>query len=187
MAYQGSGASWTKPWSAARAILIGMLIVGTLDALDAIIFFGFRGATPGQIFRSIAAGLVGRPAASQGGVPMALLGAGLHYFIALGIVTVFFVVSRVFPFLRRRPFVYGPIYGVIAYFVMNLVVIPLSAIGPGRGIVFNWVFVNGILIHALGVGLPSALVAARASAPSGADARQSAGRLDGIGQPLHPH
>jgi hypothetical protein len=151
-------------WSAARAILTGCLAVGTLDALDAIIFFGLRnGATPGGIFRSIAAGLIGRDAARAGGLQAAMLGALLHYFIAFGIVTVFYVASRRLTFLVRNPFVWGPIYGVLVYFFMNEVVIPLSALGPGRYVLAP--FVNGILIHMFGVGLPSALVAARAASP----------------------
>ena len=48
-------------------------------------------------------------------------------------------------------------YGVAVYFFMNLVVIPLSAIGAVR---FSPVlFANGILIHVFGVGIPSALFA----------------------------
>jgi hypothetical protein len=43
---------------------------------------------------------------------------------------------------------------------MNLVVIPLSAIGPQR-FVFG-PLVNGLLIHVLGIGIPSALFAAAA-------------------------
>ena len=42
---------------------------------------------------------------------------------------------------------------------MNYVVIPLSA--TARGPFVLPVFINGILIHAFGVGLPSALVRAR--------------------------
>jgi hypothetical protein len=187
MTYQGSGAAWTRPWSAGRAILVGMLIVGTLDALDAIVVFGLRGATPAAIFRSIAAGLVGRQAAAQGGLETVLLGVALHYFIAFGIVSVYYLASRVLPVLARHPFRYGPIYGVLVYFFMNLVVIPLSAIGPGRGIVLNWLFVNGIFIHIVGVGLPSALVVSRTSPASRTDAREPAARLDGIGESLHPH
>ena len=45
-----------------RAILWGTLAVGTLDALDAIVFFGLRGVTPLRIFQSIASGLLGRAA-----------------------------------------------------------------------------------------------------------------------------
>ena len=48
---------------------------------------------------------------------------------------------------------------------MNWVVIPLSAIGGTPRLVVNPVFINGILIHMFGVGLPSALFASRVSRP----------------------
>lgn len=150
-------------WTAAQAIGYGTLIVGVLDGLDAIVFFGLRGgATAASIGRTIAAGLVGRPAARAGGIPMALLGWGLHFVVAFGIVTVYYVASRYLRFLNRHPFIWGPLYGIAAFFVMNLVVIPMSAIGAG-GLPAGPALINGLLIHALGVGLPSALVAARAS------------------------
>jgi hypothetical protein len=145
----------------ARAILIGTLIVGTLDALDAIVVFGLRsGATPARIFRTIASGVLGSRAAT-GGTPAAILGVVLHYTVALGIVTTYVVISHwLLPGLKRRPFIYGPLYGVVAFFVMNLVVIPLSAIGVVPPFtVFGTT--NGLLIHAFGIGLPTALVASR--------------------------
>ena len=140
-------------------VLYGTLVVGTLDALDAVVFFGFRGATPIRIFQSIAAGLLGR-AAFSGGLPAAMLGAALHYFIAFGIVLTYYVASRRFGLLRRRPVICGIVYGVLVYFVMNNVVIPLSATTAGR---FSLpVFLNGITIHMFGVGLPSAWFVSRA-------------------------
>jgi hypothetical protein len=150
-------------WTTFQAIAYGTLIVGILDGLDAIIFFGLRGgATWASIGRTIASGLVGRDAARAGGIPMALLGWCLHFTVAFGIVTVFYIVSRYLRFLTRRPFLYGPLYGIIAFFVMNLVVIPMSAIGAG-GLPAGPALINGLLIHAFGVGLPAALVASRAS------------------------
>jgi hypothetical protein len=143
-----------------RAIVIGTLIVGTLDALDAIVVFGLHsGATPGGIFRTIASGVLGSRAAT-GGPPAAILGFFLHYTVALGIVTTYVGVSHwLLPVLTRRPFVYGPLYGVVAFFVMNLVVIPLSAIGATPHFTI-FATTNGLLIHAFGVGLPTALIAA---------------------------
>ncbi len=153
-----------SPWSAAKAIAIGGLTVGILDGLDAIVFFGLRsGATPQGIFRGIAAGLVGRPAARAGGLGMALLGVLCHFFIAFSIVTIYYVVSRRVRVLAQHPFIFGPVYGIAAYVVMNRVVIPFSALGAGPAPPWP-VFINGLLIHALGVGLPSALVAWRALA-----------------------
>jgi hypothetical protein len=114
------------------------------------------------MLQGIASGLLGR-ASFSGGPSTALLGLGIHFFIALSVVTTYYVVSRQIPPLRRRPVLFGIAYGVLVYFFMNLVVIPLSAIGAVR---FSLpLFINGILIHIFGVGLPSALVAAKASDP----------------------
>ena len=147
--------------SAARAILFGTLTVGTLDALDAIIFFGLRsGAKPIRIFQGIASGLIG-PAARQGGLKTAALGVFLHYFIAFGIVLTYYLVSRRVRLLTARPVVCGLLYGLVAYAVMNLVVLPLSKVG-GPSMPATPVLVNGLLIHMFGVGLPSALFAAAA-------------------------
>ena len=89
-----------------RAILFGTLAVGVLDLADALVFFGLRGARPIRIFQSIAAGLLGR-ASFSGGVPTALLGVILHFFIAFLIVTTCVVASRWVPLLRTRPIVSG--------------------------------------------------------------------------------
>jgi hypothetical protein len=135
-------------------ILLGTLVVGTLDLLDAVVFFGLRnGVAPLRIFQSIAAGVFGR-SSMQMGWHSGGLGILLHYFIAFLIVSIFYVVSRGVPALRRQTLIVGIIYGVVAYFVMNYAVIPLSA--TTRGPFVLPVFVNGILIHAFGVGLPSA-------------------------------
>jgi hypothetical protein len=144
--------------SAAQAILFGTLTVGTLDALDAVIFFGLRsGAKPTRIFQGIAFGLIG-PAARQGGLKTAALGVFLHYFIAFGIVVAYYLVSRRVRVLTARPVVCGLLYGLVAYAVMNLVVLPLSKVG-GPSMPATPVLVNGLLIHMFGVGLPSALFA----------------------------
>lgn len=148
--------------SPARAIIAGGLIVGILDGLDAAIFFGLRGAPIERIFQAIAAGVLGRDAFS-GGIATALLGVFLHFVIAFGIVLTFYLVSRPFPFLTKRPVVFGAIYGVIAYLVMNYIVIPLSAAGGGGGPKPTVVLVNGLLIHILGVGIPAAYAARAAS------------------------
>ena len=144
--------------SGRQAVLYGTLAVGTLDALDAIVFFGLRsGARPIRIFQGIASGLIG-PAARQGGWKTAVLGVALHYFIAFGIVVTYFLASRRVRLLTRHPVICGLLYGLAAYAVMNLVVIPLSKIG-GPTMPPPPVLANGLLIHMFGVGLPAALAA----------------------------
>lgn len=142
--------------------LLGTATVGGLDILDAIVFFGFRGAAPIRILQSIASGLLGREAFA-GGWGTAALGAFLHFFIAFSIVTTYYLVSRRFPGLARHPFRYGPLYGLAVYLFMNLVVLPLSLARSGMP---EWpVLCNGLLIHAFGIGLPSALFARAGAVP----------------------
>jgi hypothetical protein len=144
--------------SPVQAIVYGTLVVGALDALDAIVFFGLRnGATPIGIFQTIAYGLIG-PAARTGGLATAALGVLLHFFIAFGIVLTYVLVSRRVRLLTRHPVTCGLLYGIVAYAVMNLVVLPLSRIG-GPSMPPLPVLANGLLIHMFGVGLPSALFA----------------------------
>ncbi|MGH9373027.1 MAG: hypothetical protein ACRD15_16010, partial [Vicinamibacterales bacterium] len=79
--------------STSRALLYGTLAVGILDGLDAVLFFGLRGAQPIRIFQGIASGLLG-PSAFSGGWATALVGVLLHFFIAFCIVLVFLLASR---------------------------------------------------------------------------------------------
>lgn len=144
----------------ARAIALGGLTVGLLDGLDAVLFFGARGVPPDRIFQAIAGGLLGKAAFSRGALTTAL-GVALHFLIATTIVAVCVAASRRLPALVRRPFLYGPLYGLAVYLVMNLVVIPLSAAGGGNRTLP--VVLNGVLIHLLGVGLPAVLWARAAS------------------------
>jgi hypothetical protein len=152
----------SRSLSPAQAVLLGTLAVGVLDLIDAMVFFGLRGVTPVRILQSIAAGLLGRDA-FRGGPATAALGALLHFFIAFGIVCVYYLVSRRLGILTRHPVLCGLLYGVVVFVIMNRVVIPLSAAATGP--MSLPVLVNGLLIHALGVGLPSALFA-RAARPS---------------------
>jgi uncharacterized membrane protein YagU involved in acid resistance len=143
-----------------KTLIAGGLVVGALDFLDAVVFFGLRnGATPTRIGQSIAAGLQGR-AAFSGGMGSAALGVLLHFLIAFSIVFVYYLASRQLPLLTQHVIICGALYGVGAYFFMNYVVIPLSATSRGA---FVWpVFINGILIHILGIGIPAAWFVARA-------------------------
>jgi len=77
------------------------------------------------------------------------------------VVAAYYVASRPLPALTRHPVLFGPLYGWLVYGVMNFVVLPLSAAVTGPRT--PPVMINGLLIHALGVGLPSALFARAAT------------------------
>ena len=145
--------------STARAILFGTLAVGVLDGLYATILTVSRGGTPVRVFQSIAAGLLGRDAARAGGYSTAALGLFLHFFIASVVFTVYLLASRRLGVLSRLPLLCGPVYGLMVYFVMYDVVIPLSAIGPRSAPRPLDALLHGFAAHILCVGLPAAFVA----------------------------
>jgi hypothetical protein len=153
------------------AVLGGGCTAALLDITYAFVAFGLRGASPVKILQSIASGVLGK-AAYQGGVGAAALGALLHVAIALVMAAVYVTASRVsvFPALNRRPWLWGPLYGIGCYLVMNYVVL-LLRFGP-KPVPPMEVLLGGVAIHMFGVGLPIALFAARAAlaprAPSNA-------------------
>lgn len=150
--------------SQARAfdtIFLGGMAIGVLDFLDASLFFTSYFDIPfARVWQGVAAGLLGPEAARAGGSSTAFLGIALHFVVAFAIATVYFTATRYTSFLTRHPVIAGLLYGVIANFVMQNVVIPLSVIG-WRSTPFDlWVFLNSVIGHALLVGLPVALIAA---------------------------
>ena len=158
-----SDATRARP-TAFGTIVLGGLAVGVLDFFDATIFFGlWYGVKPMRIWWSVASGLIGRDRAINGGIKTALLGLFLHFVIAFLIATVFYVASLAWPALIRHPAISGLIYGVIAYYVMTFVVVPLSRVPPRTGPIPWPSFLNGVIGHALLVGLPIALCARRSA------------------------
>ena len=145
-----------------RPILAGIAAVAVLDILEPIVFYGLRGVPPIRILQSVASGLLGREAYA-GGVASALLGAALHLFVASVVVIVYWQASRRLRALTERPLLYGVLYGLAVYAVMNFVVIPLSAIGGGVRLPPPPALWNGIFAHVVCVGPPAAF-AARAAA-----------------------
>ncbi len=74
-------------------ILLGGLIAGVLDGLDAVVFYGLSfGVTPTLLFQNIAGGLLGRRT-FHGGWYTVLLGVACHFSIAIGAAAVFYGAS----------------------------------------------------------------------------------------------
>jgi uncharacterized membrane protein YagU involved in acid resistance len=158
MANQISAESPRRKPSAFPAILWGGLIVGILDLAYAIVVYSPR--DPILIPQTIASGLLGWKAYHQG-IPSAVLGVVLHFVIAFGAATVYYLASRKLMFLTRRAVLFGMLYGAVVYLFMHLVVLPLSAVArfhhaliyPVAEFVEHWFF----------VGLPIALSVRRFS------------------------
>ena len=128
------------------AIAVGGGVAGALDLTQACLLFGWK------IPLAIAGGLLGRQA-FQGGAGTYALGVFLHFFIAFSVAAIYYGASRRLGFLKEYPFVCGLFFGVAVQEVMNLVVLPLSAL-HARGPYKLDNLILGLLVHMLVIGLP---------------------------------
>lgn len=137
-----------------KAIASAGTICGIMDITAALVVYGTMGAKPLRLLQGIAGGVLG-PRTYQGGIATALLGLALHFAIAFGAATVFFIASRALRFLIDHAVLSGILYGIAVYFFMQRVVIPLSHANRNP---FSLKFmIIGIVIHIFCVGLPIAL------------------------------
>lgn len=104
------------------------------------------------VWQFIASGAVGE-SAFAGGTGTALLGLFFHLIISFVIAGVFILSAGRIDFLRRYAIPASLVYGFGVYFVMNMIVIPLSAAPPLPAPPLPWL-IEGILEHILLVGLP---------------------------------
>lgn len=111
------------------AIFVGGTIAGILDLAYAILVYSPQ--KPILIPQTIASGILGRNS-YNGGTRTAALGVILHFVIAIGAATVYYLASRKLPFLLHRAILSGLIYGALIYLFMHLVVLPLSAVAHGH-------------------------------------------------------
>jgi len=144
-----------------RAAAYGAGAVGALDFAYATIFVVLKGRPWFRPWQGVASAVLG-PVSLQGGYPTALLGILLHFAVAACIVGVYLIASRWLPFLRRKFLLWGFAFGVIAFFAMNLVVVPLTRIGP-KPLTWSPFNIGGLLVHAFLLGPAAAYFAGRAA------------------------
>jgi hypothetical protein len=130
----------------ALAIAVGALVAGVVDLLQACIEDGW------DIPLYVAAGLLGRQAI-QGGAVTYILGVLLHFFIAFSAAAVYYAASRKLSFLTEHPLVCGLFFGAAVMLVMNLVVMPLSALQARGPFTLNYLL-RGLVQKMVVVGLP---------------------------------
>jgi uncharacterized membrane protein YagU involved in acid resistance len=87
------------------------------------------------------------------------LGTALHFYIAFVATAVYVLASTWMPVLKSQAILFGLPFGAAVYFFMNYLVLPLSAVvhspfSPG-------LVLNGVIGHAIFVGLPIAVYARR--------------------------
>ena len=151
-----------------KALALCLLIAGTLDIADALIFYGLRGVSPERLLQNIAGALIGSRA-FHGGLATALLGLAIHYSITLCWAALFLLATRLtvttphatrsLNFLTRHAIASGLIYGGLIYLLMNFVVLPLTRLPPRSHHPPTAVLLNAVLALLLFQGLPIALIA----------------------------
>ncbi len=107
------------------AIWLGGLVAGTVDIGSACVIYN---ATPFIILQAIARGVLGKSSFEQGW-RSAILGLALQWGMSILIAACCVGSSARVTFFKRNWVAAGLTYGVITFFVMNYVVVPLSAIG----------------------------------------------------------
>ena len=147
-------AAATPPVS--RAILYATLAVGLLDATDGVVFLGLHGRNPVQVLQYIASSVMGVRAFSDG-LASAGIGLVLHFAVSLVVAAIYILASRRLAVLRTRWVVLGLLYGAAVWAVMNLVLLPFTAVIHSP--ITTAALLNGVIGHALFVGLPSAFFA----------------------------
>jgi hypothetical protein len=142
----GSAQAAVGRGNALLAIGVGGLVAGSFDLACAFFMFGIG------VPRAIAGGLLGR-AAFHGGAGIYFLGVTLHYLIAFSAAAIYYSASRRLLFLREHPLVCGLFFGIGLYLVMNLIVLPLSALHVTHPIALRDM-IQGLLVHMILIGLP---------------------------------
>lgn len=143
-----------------EAVIWGGCAAGLLDLMTIFaIWQVFENIPPVVILQAIATAFMG-DAAYQAGAKAALLGLVLHFFVSLCFAAAYVAAAQRAVLLKRHPFIFGPIYGIIAYLVMTYAVVPLSLATFGRPeTLFD--LARSLLIHMFIFAMPIALAANR--------------------------
>jgi hypothetical protein len=151
------------PWAPISRLLAAGALVGVLDGAFATVLYVhvLRVCSAAQLMQSIAAALLGR-AAFRGGSATVVLGLALHFAVACGWTLAYAALRATSGRLRQLTattggaLAAGAAFGVFIWLAMDLLVVPLSRAtatafwSPLFAIMLTW--------HALGVGIPLALI-----------------------------
>jgi len=140
-----------------KPIAIATAVCGTLDILFAMILTASFGREIGGMLRFVGSGPF--PAATDMGAAGALLGLLVHFMLIAIMATALMLFVRQRPQLLDTPYRTGLAYGVITYFIMNWLVVPLRFDAPIPLSPLS--LATQLFAHIVLVGIPMALVAAR--------------------------
>ena len=140
-----------------KPIAIATAISGSLDILFAMILTVAFGREIPAMLRYVASGPF--PAATDMGTSGALLGLLVHFALMAIMATAFMLLMSWKPERLETPWLTGIAYGVVTYFIMNWVVVPLRFGTPLPPKTLS-IFTQGFA-HICLVGIPMAFIAQR--------------------------
>jgi hypothetical protein len=144
-----------------KPIAIATAISGTLDILFAMILTVSFGREIGNMLRFVGSGLF--PAATEMGTSGAILGLLVHFTLMAVMAAALMLFVRQRPLLLDMPYRTGVAYGVITYFIMNWLVVPLRFDAPLPLKPLS--LATQLFAHIVLVGIPMTLIAARCLKP----------------------
>jgi hypothetical protein len=140
-----------------KPIAIATAICGTLDILFAMILTVAFGRQIPNMLRSVASGPF--PAATGMGTAGAILGLIVHFALMAIMAAGLMLLVRWKPERLDAPLLTGIAYGVVTYFIMNWLVVPLRFGTPLPPKTLS--IVTQLFAHIVLVGIPMAYIAAR--------------------------
>lgn len=153
-------ATLERPRTDLQRVLLAGAAVALLDGVFAIVLYVYivHSTTAGRIFQGIAAGLIGRTAALNGGGQTVALGLLLHCTVAYSWTTIYYLLLNGLEWLRdatittRGRLIVGALFGATIWLGMNYIVVPLAGlkIAPLSG----WRFWVQLAWHMIALGPP---------------------------------
>jgi hypothetical protein len=140
-----------------KPIAIATVVSGTLDILFAMTLTVFFGREIGNMLRYVGSGPL--PQATNMGASGAILGLLVHFALMTIMAAVYVLYARRMPALVEKPILWGVLYGLATYVVMNWLVVPMrfdTPLPPSPLSIATQLFAHIVL-----VGIPIALIASR--------------------------
>ena len=145
-------------FKALPTVLLAGFVAGTLDIAAACTQFYLKtGKGPGTVLRYIASGVFGWNQANEGGSTMLAWGLLFHYIIAFGLTIFFFWFFPKIKWVQKNLIVTGLLYGIFAWIVTVLIIVPLSNTPPPAPFDIGKAVVAAIILMVC-IGLPIAFI-----------------------------
>jgi len=146
-----------RPLKPLMALVVLTFIFATLDIVDALLFWGLSmDVAPVHILQGIASGVLGSTA-FHAGAASAALGAAIHYSGYFCLLGLYYLALVRFPALKRQPYAWGLLYGLVTYLVIHYLILPMSAYHIVAGFYLAG-FINALLAQTVFVGAACAFL-----------------------------